>query len=171
MAGAAAPLQRNSCRTLTKTSRPLRPSLLRTSSMVLVRATASPTRTGLRNSNWLPAHMRRGSGTGGKKPPRLAWPSAPISLCRCIGKKYSQCHSSGSAVPAGTSAAGWSSVALSATTGVGWMVSCSVSLRPTQARRSAGGAVVLVAVIGVSWAGRMPGGVMETAVCLRGGSR
>ena len=42
--------------------------------------------------------MRRGSGTGGRKPPRLAWPSGPISLCRCIGRKYSQCHSGGSGV-------------------------------------------------------------------------
>jgi len=29
-----------------------------------------------------PAHMRRGSGTGGRKPPRFAWPSGPISDCR-----------------------------------------------------------------------------------------
>jgi hypothetical protein len=43
-----------------------------TSAIVEVRSTRSPTRTGERNSNWLPAHMRRGSGTGGRKPPRLA---------------------------------------------------------------------------------------------------
>ena len=40
--------------------------------MVDVRSTESPTRIGERNSNWLPAHMRRGNGTGGRKPPRLA---------------------------------------------------------------------------------------------------
>src|SRR3990167_8498014 len=54
--------------------------------MVEVRSTPSPTRTGERNSNWLPAHMRLGNGTGGRNPPRLACPSAPISLCRCSGE-------------------------------------------------------------------------------------
>ena len=101
--------------------------------MVDVRSTASPTRTGERNSNWLPAHMRRGSGTGGRNPPRFAWPSGPISLCRCSGRKYSQCHSGGSAVPASTVIGGWSSVAFSAFTGVAPMWSRTVSLRPVQA--------------------------------------
>ena len=107
-----------------------------TSAIVDVRSTASPTRTGERNSNWLPAHMRRGSGTGGRKPPRLAWPSGPISLCRCSGRKYSQCHSGGSAVPGAKLASGWSSVALSAIAGVAPIRSCRVSLRPIQAFRS-----------------------------------
>ena len=40
------------------------------------RAAAAGTRSGS------PAHMRRGSGTGGRKPPRRAWPSGPISLWR-----------------------------------------------------------------------------------------
>ncbi len=80
----------------------------------------------------LPAHMRRGSGTGGRKPPRLGWPSGPMSHCRCIGRKYSQCHSGGSGVPAGTSAPGWSSVAVSAPTGAAVTVSRSDSLRPIQ---------------------------------------
>jgi hypothetical protein len=113
--------------------------------MVEVRATASPTQMGAWNSNWLPAHMRRGSGTGGRKPPRLAWPSAPISLWRCNGRKYSQCQSGGRGSPERTaeagwssvaaSAAGWSKVAASAATGVGPMVSWTVSLRPTQSVR------------------------------------
>jgi hypothetical protein len=66
IAGSADPLQRTSWRTFTNTSWPVRPSLTVTSAMVDVRSTASPTFTGERNSNWLPAHMRRGCGTGGR---------------------------------------------------------------------------------------------------------
>src|SRR5437868_2289788 len=135
-AGSVASLQRTSWRTFTNTSLPVRPSLIETSSMVEVRATRSPTRIGERNSNWLPAHMRRGSGTGGRNPPRLAWPSGPISLCWCSGRKYSQCHSGGNGVPFSTGVAGWSSVASSAFTGVGPSWSRSLSLRPIQACRS-----------------------------------
>jgi hypothetical protein len=134
--GIGLPLQRTSWRTLTNTSSPVRPDLDVTSSMVEVRSTASPTRIGERNSNWLPAHMRRGSGTGGRKPPRLAWPSAPISDCRWRGRKYSQCHSGGSGRPAAASMGSWSSVALSASTGVGPMASATVSVRPIQSAQS-----------------------------------
>jgi tripartite-type tricarboxylate transporter receptor subunit TctC len=42
MAGSAAPLQRTSCRTLTKTSLPVRPSLPDTSAIVDVRSTVLP---------------------------------------------------------------------------------------------------------------------------------
>ena len=52
IAGSAAPLQRTSCRTLTKTSLPVRPSFCVTSAIVDVRSTASPTRTGDRNSQF-----------------------------------------------------------------------------------------------------------------------
>src|SRR4030095_15594838 len=69
--GSAEPLQRTSSRTFTKTSLPVRPSLTDTSAMVDVRSTASPTRTGARNSNWLAAPTGRGSGTGGREPPPL----------------------------------------------------------------------------------------------------
>jgi hypothetical protein len=65
-------LVRISWRTFTNTSAPVRPDFSLTLSMVEVRCTASPIRTGLPNWNWLPAHMRLGSGTGGRKPPRLA---------------------------------------------------------------------------------------------------
>src|SRR4029453_4087416 len=57
IAGSAAPLQRTSCRTLTKTSLPVRPSLVVTSAIVDVRSTASPTRTGEPNSHSLPSHI------------------------------------------------------------------------------------------------------------------
>ena len=45
------------------------------------RETASPTRSGWRNSTLLDAHMRRGKGTGGRKLSGLSlrrgWPSGP----------------------------------------------------------------------------------------------
>jgi hypothetical protein len=68
------------------------------------RITASPARSGLPgiHSSWLPAHMRRGSGTGGRKPPRRGWPSGPICDCGACGRKYSQCHSGGTGEPAST---------------------------------------------------------------------
>ena len=65
----------------------VRPCLGTTFSMVDVRTTSSPTRNGLRKSNRPPAHIRRGSGTGGRNPPRSACPSGPSSDCRCIGRK------------------------------------------------------------------------------------
>ena len=83
----ASSARRISWRTLTNTSGPVRPLFSVTSWIVEVRVSASPMRSGAWNSNWLPAHMRRGSGTGGRNPPRLAWPSGPISDCRCNGRK------------------------------------------------------------------------------------
>src|SRR4030095_9670243 len=92
---------RISWRTFTNTSGPVRPDFSVTSAIVDTRVTPSPTRSGRLNSNWLPAHIRRGSGTGGRKPPRLAWPSGPTSDWRYSGRKYSQCQSGGIDVPAG----------------------------------------------------------------------
>src|SRR6266404_3979967 len=66
---------RNSCRTLTNTSAPLRPDFSSTLWIVDTRVTESPTRSGRWNCSWLPAHMRLGSATGGRNPPRLAWRS------------------------------------------------------------------------------------------------
>ena len=51
------------------------------------RVMAKPSGIGARNSMRLPAHMRRGSGTGGRKPPRFGCPSGPISDCRARGRK------------------------------------------------------------------------------------
>jgi hypothetical protein len=86
-AAALAPLRAITWRTRTNTSVPLRPRFTVTSSIVDVRASRSPTRSGSWNVSWLPAHMRRGRGTGGRKPPRTAWPSGPISDWRCSGRK------------------------------------------------------------------------------------
>jgi hypothetical protein len=87
MATLELPSRRISWRTLTKTSGPVRPDFSVTSWMVEIRITASPTRTGSWNWNWLPAHMRRGRGIGGRKPPRFACPSGPISDWRWSGRK------------------------------------------------------------------------------------
>ena len=35
----------------------------------------------------LPAHMRRGSGTGGRKSPRSAWPSGPTFESGAVSRK------------------------------------------------------------------------------------
>ena len=131
-AGAALPLRNSSCRTFTNTSAPVRPLLSVTPAMVETRRTASPTRTGEWKANWLPAHIRRGSGTGGMKPPRLAWPSGPMSDWRCSGRKYNQCHSAGKGKPAGGRSGAWSSVAASAAQGVAVIVSSTDSVRPIQ---------------------------------------
>ncbi len=82
MAGPLALLLNSACRTLTNTRRPVRPSFTVMSAMPDSRRTVSPTRTGWWNCSWLPAHMRRGKGTGGMKPPLVGWPSSPASLCR-----------------------------------------------------------------------------------------
>ena len=85
----------------------------------------------------LPAHIRRGSGTGGRKPPRCGWPSGPSSDCRAVGRKYSQCQHGGIASPAAHGASSRSSVAVSARSGAGVTLSPEVSLRPIQLRRLA----------------------------------
>ena len=59
------------CSTETKHSVPVEPVFIVTSAMREVRFASSPTRSGSRNSSSPPAHIRRGSGTGGRKPPRV----------------------------------------------------------------------------------------------------
>ncbi len=49
----------------------LGPDLCVTDTILDVRSTASPTRKGASHCSRPPAHMRRGSGTGGRKPPRF----------------------------------------------------------------------------------------------------
>src|SRR5512138_38895 len=132
-----------SWRTLTNTSGPVRPDFSVTSAIVDTRQIRSPTRSGCANSNWLPAHMRRGRGTGGRKPPRFAWPSGPTSDWRYSGRKYSQCQSGGNGVPAAGRSAARSSVADSAAYGVAVTMSSTVSVLPIQRSRSA----LVVAVI------------------------
>ena len=52
-----------------------------------LRVATSPTRSARWNASRPPAHIRRGSSTGGRKPPRRGWPSAPSSLCLASGRK------------------------------------------------------------------------------------
>lgn len=54
---------------------------------LLVRTMQSPALSACLNSMQLAAHMQRGNGTGGRKPPRLGWPSVPIPLGECRGRK------------------------------------------------------------------------------------
>ena len=65
------------CSTDTKHSTPVLPVFMVTSEMRELRVISSPTRKGSKNSSSPPAHIRRGSGTGGRKPPRVGWPSGP----------------------------------------------------------------------------------------------
>ena len=57
---------------------PVEPVLGSTDLICEERRIVSPTRSGRPlKAKRLPAHMRRGSGTGGRKSPRSAWPSGP----------------------------------------------------------------------------------------------
>ena len=58
-------------RTVTKTSLPLRPCFGSMDTIRDSRRISSPTRSGRLNSILPPAHMRRGSSTGGRNPPRF----------------------------------------------------------------------------------------------------
>jgi hypothetical protein len=61
------------CFTVTKTIAPVDPLLGSTDLISDSRPIVSPTRTGSPSKlNRLPAHMRRGRGTGGRKSPRSA---------------------------------------------------------------------------------------------------
>ncbi len=116
--------------TVTNTSVPLRPDLTLTSAMRELRVISSPTRSGWMNCSRPPAHMRRGSGTGGSKPPLRAWPSGPISLARASGVKYNQCASGGSGSPGRGAGSSRSSVAESAASGAAVTQSMRCSARP-----------------------------------------
>ena len=91
-----------------------------------------PTASGRKNSSRPPAHMRRGSGTGGRKPPRRVCPSGPISLCLANGVKYSQCQSGGTGSPGCGIGSSRSSVAASAAIGAAVATSRRSSTRPIQ---------------------------------------
>ena len=124
------------CSTSTNSRSPVRPALCLTEAMRECFCAASPTRSGLLcHCRRPPAHMRRGSGTGGKKPPRKGWPSGPIWPCGACGKKYSQCHSGGTSLPAAWRSSSRLSKALWPRSGAATISSVSVSLRPSQPRR------------------------------------
>lgn len=139
-----------SWRTVTKTSAPLRPCLASTLLMVDRRTTSSPIFNGRSKCSRPPAHMRRGSGTGGKKPPRFGWPSVPISLWGACGRKYNQCASGGRGDPGSVCASSMRSrVADRPARGAAVMMSRRSSLRPIQSRRwfsETGGVMLFMAV-------------------------
>ena len=70
-----------------------------TSAMRETRVDSSPTRKGSMNSSSPPAHIRRGSGTGGRKPPRVGWPSGPSIDIGNTGCARHQCVVNGAASP------------------------------------------------------------------------
>ena len=87
------------CSTATKHSVPVEPVFTVTSDMRAVRLGASPTRSASKNSSSPPAHIRRGSGTGGRKPPRVGWPSGPSIDIGNTGWPRHQCTVNGAASP------------------------------------------------------------------------
>src|SRR5205085_7135065 len=133
-----------SWRTVTNTSAPLRPCFGTTSAMRETRRTRLPTPSGRRNSSRLPAHMRRGRGTGGRNSPRAAWPSGPAADWRYEGRKYSQCASGGAASPARGGGSSRSRSAASDTSGATVTVSSRSSLRPIQSRQRSRAASTLM---------------------------
>ena len=113
---------------------------------------------------------RRGGGArGARPPPRRGWPSGPIALRGASGRKYSQCHSGGTASSGCGAAPARSSVAASAASGCAASCSCRVSLFPCQDCRCAtaaasrgadgaegvdGGMSVMAAMVGAGATGR-----------------
>src|ERR1700744_1244163 len=86
--------------TETKHNRPVLPDFRSISLIVEVRVTTSPTRSGSTKLISPPAHIRRGNGTGGRKPPPVGWPSGPTSDIGTTGSVRHQCAVNGAASPA-----------------------------------------------------------------------
>ena len=105
-----------SCFTVTNTSGPVRPSFTATDITSEVRVARSPMASFFRNCSLPPAHMRRGSSTGGRKPPRCGWPSSPSWLVRAASWKKIQCAPGGSGSPSFGFSSSRSSVAFQACT-------------------------------------------------------
>ena len=99
------------CSTETKHSTPVLPVFIVTSEIREVRFASSPTRSGSKNSSSPPAHIRRGSGTGGRKPPRVGWPSWLSSDIGNTGCARHQCAVHGAASPGFGSPISWNRVA------------------------------------------------------------
>ena len=77
----------------------LLPVLALTSLIRERRVAVDPTASGAAKYSRPPAHIRRGSVTGGRKPPRLGWPSGPRAEAGLTDQKNNQCQSGGSASP------------------------------------------------------------------------
>ena len=104
-AGPASPM--TSCATSTNTNWPDPPDFSVTDWMREVRETASPTRRGARNSTLLDAHIRRGSGTGGRKlagvSSRKGCPSGPSRAVAASGGHKHQWNPCGTKPSSGAS--------------------------------------------------------------------
>src|SRR6476660_9159142 len=123
------------CSTETKQSTPVEPVFIVTSEIFEVRVDSSPTRNGSRNWISPPAHIRRGSGTGGRKPPRVGWPSGPSIDIGNTGCARHQCVVHGAASPAFGSPMSWNSVARKPFTSCAVTMSEASVLRPIHWRR------------------------------------
>src|SRR6185312_15368641 len=123
------------CSTETKHSVPVEPLFRVTSEIREARADSSPTRSGSRNWISPPAHIRRGSGTGGRKPPRVGWPSGPSIDIGNTGCARHQCVVHGAASPAFGSPMSWNSVARKPLTSCAVTVSEASVPRPIHWRR------------------------------------
>src|SRR4051812_48508218 len=121
--------------TVTKHNLPLRPSLKATSRTVSVRVTRSPTRRSASVSICPPAHIRRGSGTGGRKPPLAAWPSGPRESADGVSGARHQCRAGG-AIPLATGARCGAKVAPNSAIRRGVTRSDASRVRPIQAAKS-----------------------------------
>ncbi|MHC2625138.1 hypothetical protein ACVIW2_007170 [Bradyrhizobium huanghuaihaiense] len=123
------------CSTETKHSVPVEPDFTCTSAMREVRVDSSPTRSGCRNSISPPAHIRRGSGTGGRKPPRVGCPSGPSIDIGNTGCARHQCTVNGAASPFLGSPTSWNSVARRPITSCAVTMSVASVLRPIHCRK------------------------------------
>src|SRR5256885_5782913 len=122
--------------TVTKHSAPPRPRFSSMLSKVRVWSTASPTRSGTPNRKKLPAHIRRGSFTGGRKPPRLGCPSGPSSECLATGAKSVQWNPGGTGSRSLGKGSSRSSVACHAASWLARTASFRTSVRPIHRDRS-----------------------------------
>ena len=123
------------CSTETKHSTPVLPVFMVTSEMREVRFASSPTRKASKNSSSPPAHIRRGSGTGGRKPPRVGWPSGLSSDIGNTGCARHQCTVNGAASPGFGSPISWNSVARRPFTSCAVTMSEASVLRPIHCRK------------------------------------
>src|SRR5450631_387950 len=84
---------------VTNTNGPVFPSLYLTERIVEIFSAAVPICSGCVTCCEPDAHMRRGSGAGGRNPPFRRWPSTPVPEPLGVSRKYIQCHEGGKDSP------------------------------------------------------------------------
>lgn len=126
-----------SWRSVTNASVPLRPALTSTDVTVVVREISSPMRKACSNWSLPPAHIRRGSCTGGRMPLRRGWPSTSSATVSSRGVKSSQCHNRGNSSPGRNASPPRSSVAAKASAEARLTKSVRSQRRPIHAFRLA----------------------------------